>query len=139
MGLNLDGSHLRKLGLAQEALAMGLAGLESRCLPSWLSAMGYLQGAGPWKKPSLASWSRHSRPVWEGRVGGRGRAVTVVRDRPLEELCLSLHAELPRTRSWKLSLERDCGGWLGARQKWEGGVMDGSPRPVWPPSEPLCL
>lgn len=48
-----------------------------------------------WKRPSLASWSRYSMLVWEGTVAGIGRVVTVVHDRPLEEMWLSLHAELP--------------------------------------------
>lgn len=57
-----------------------------------------------WKRLSLASQSRHSIAVWEGTVAGIGRAVTAARDRPLEELWLLLHAELPGNR---LSLERD--------------------------------
>lgn len=78
MGLNPGGSHLRKVGLIQEALAMGLDGHGSVChvgCQPWATFKVLELERETWveeAKPSQASWSRHNVPVREARMVGIG-------------------------------------------------------------------
>lgn len=92
---------MRKLGLTQEALAVGLDGHGDVCRVGcsrgllsgcWICEVFELERE-TWVEEARPGFLEPEMPVWEGRVVGIDRVVAVAHHRPLEELWLPLQAE----------------------------------------------